>query len=173
MAPIALLAIILAALALGLRPSAASAAGPLSWSVPALIDHQAPFSGNVVTGLSCPSTSLCVGVDDVGNVLTATNPTGGLGAWTLTSVHPSNSGNGLSAVSCPSTTLCVAVDVNGDVLTSTDPTGAETWTVTRVDKSEYPTIEAIACPSTTLCIAVDESGNILSSTNPTGTAEPG
>src|SRR5207342_832113 len=100
-------------------------------------------------GVSCPSTSLCVAVDDEGNVVTSTSPTGGAGAWTVTGVDGSNEFVG---VSCPSTSLCVAADFDGNIVTSTDPTGgASKWTVTAVDfvvtnESNLPS--ALSCPST-------------------------
>ena len=59
--------------------------------------------------ISCPSASLCVAVDDVGNLVTSTDPSGGAGAWST----PVSIGGGLSAVACPSTTLCVALSLTG------------------------------------------------------------
>src|SRR5581483_6109801 len=81
--------------------------GDGAWAI-APIDGQLtdPRSlGELVTAISCPSASLCVAVDNIGNVITSTNPTGGASAWTVTSV---DSPNALLAVSCPaSTTFCV------------------------------------------------------------------
>ena len=65
-------------------------------------------------GPSCPSSGLCVAVDNRGNLVTSSNPTGGAAAWTVTDVDGSN---GLDGVSCPSSGLCVAVDQSGDVVT--------------------------------------------------------
>jgi hypothetical protein len=73
-----------------------------------------------LTGVSCPSPSLCVAVDTTGHVVTSTDPAGGSADWTTTEVGLGNYPNG---VSCPTVTLCVAVDSYGNVLTSTDPTG--------------------------------------------------
>jgi hypothetical protein len=74
-------------------------------------------------------------VDYKGNVLTATDPTGGASAWTKASVEqPSLDGISLQAVSCPSFSLCIAADGLGNVLTSPDPTGgANAWTRASVD----------------------------------------
>ena len=120
-APISLLAVILATLALGLQPPAASAAGPLSWS-PTVIAHQAPWSGTQLRAVSCPFASLCVAVDQFGNALVSTNPTGGAGAWTpivslTVSSHsgrrsPSGKGwteSALALAALPSVLLCPGV----------------------------------------------------------------
>ena len=85
-------------------------------------------------GVSCATASLCVAVDDAGNVVTSTDPTGGAAKWTAANVDGSNS---LRDVSCPSTSLCVAVDNVGNVVTATDPTGGSAaWTAASVDGSE-------------------------------------
>jgi hypothetical protein len=130
------------------------------WSSATQVDQQPLHS------VSCPSASLCVAVDDAGNAVTSTDPTGGASAWTVRNVDGSNM---LGDVSCPSASLCVAVDGAGDVLTSTSPTGgASAWTVTNVDGGNP--VAGVSCPSTSLCVAVDEAGNVLTSTSPTGGA---
>src|SRR2546430_11743306 len=110
---------------------------PLSWTLPRQIEHEPPFAGNLISAVSCPSVSLCVAVDDVGNVLTSRNPTGGAEAWTVTHVDSVKSPNtlavDLAGVSCPTNGLCVAVDHSGNVITSTDPTGTSSaWTLVNV-----------------------------------------
>ncbi len=75
---------------------------------------------NGLLGVSCPSSGLCVGVDNFGNVVTSSNPTGGAGAWAVTNVVGANF---MTGVSCPSSSLCVAVDGGGNVVTSSNPTG--------------------------------------------------
>lgn len=75
---------------------------------------------NFVHGVSCPSSGLCVAVDDSGNVVTSSNPTGGAAAWRVTNVDGTNS---LRAVSCPSIALCFAVDSLGNVLIGTKASG--------------------------------------------------
>ena len=62
-----------------------------------------------LTGIDCASKSRCVAVDDGGNVLSTSSPTGGSGAWTRSHVDDWP----LAAVRCPSTSLCVAVDRGG------------------------------------------------------------
>jgi Bacterial Ig-like domain (group 3) len=124
-----------------------------------------------LTGVSCPSSGLCVAVDVSGNVVTSSNPTGGAAAWTVTHVDGLPYGtNALSGVSCTSSGLCVAVDGSGygNVVTSSNPTGgAAAWTVTQVDQPGYLT--GVSCTSG-LCVAVDISGNVVTSSSPTGGA---
>jgi hypothetical protein len=115
-------------------------------------------------GVSCPSVSLCVAVDDLGDVVTSTDPTGGASAWSVTDADGAYD---LDGVSCPSSSLCVAVDDLGDVVTSTNPTGgARAWTVAAVDGSNA--LGRVSCPSVSLCVAVDQAGDVVTSTNPTG-----
>jgi hypothetical protein len=68
-------------------------------------------------GVSCPSTSLCVVVDDNGYAFTSTRPTGGKTAWKR-SAHTVDPRAGFNALSCSptSTTVCVGVDnLGGEV----------------------------------------------------------
>jgi hypothetical protein len=116
-----------------------------------------------LSGIACPSATLCVAADNEGDVVTTTEPTGSASAWTPIKVDTSTSDR--SAVSCPSTILCVVAH-GGDILASTDPTGgAGAWTVTTVDGIG---LSGVSCPTTTLCVAVDRTGNVLTSTDPTG-----
>ena len=62
--------------------------------------------------MSCTSAALCVAVDIDGDVLSSTDPTGGVSAWSAAHVY----GGSLHSVSCPSVLFCVATG-GGDVLT--------------------------------------------------------
>jgi hypothetical protein len=152
-----------ALLTLGLTP-AANAAGPLSWSAPELVDHQAHTAQG---GISCPSTSLCVAVDEAGNILTSTDPAGGASTWSApVSVDP---GHALSQVSCPTAGLCVAVDNAGNVVTSTSPTGGvAAWSVAHIATDVSGTL-GVTCVSASLCMVVGVDGLIYSA-NPAGGA---
>ncbi|HTW07904.1 MAG TPA: hypothetical protein VME46_10355 [Acidimicrobiales bacterium] len=123
---------------------------------------------NAFSAISCPSTGLCVAVDQDGDVVTSTDPTGGASAWTTTHVDD----NTFSAISCPSTGLCVTADHSGDVVTSTDPTGgASGWKVAFAYSAVAGSLQSISCPSTNLCVAVDDAdGRVVTSTDPTGAA---
>ena len=157
-----------------LQPSATptpTAGSKLTWAVPMHIDDPASIRGISLVGVSCPNDGLCVAIDDHGNAVTSSNPTGGAAAWNVTnvdgSVGPNSNGPRLIAVSCPSSGLCVGVDGGGNVVTSANPTGGATaWTQTHVDGSNYLT--GVSCPSSSLCVAVDTFGNVVTSTNPTG-----
>jgi hypothetical protein len=142
------------------QPSA-NGATSLEW-IAARVDP-----GNDIIGVSCPSVSLCVAVDERGNVVTSTKPAGGPAAWKVARV---DAGRKLWGVSCPSTTLCVAVDGLGNIVTSTDPTGgAAAWRVARAGAGDRLT--GVSCPSMSLCVAVSDAGcAIATSTDPTGGA---
>lgn len=154
-----------------LSTAPALAASPLSWASPVRADDQPPFeSSTAITGVSCPSTGLCVAVDGAGDVLSTTDPTGGAGAWAIAA----GVAEGFDGVSCPSTELCVAVG-GGDVATSTDPTGgAGAWSVASLIPAASQTpnkpnrLDAVSCPSARLCVATDDDGNVWTSTDPTG-----
>ena len=126
----------------------------------------------MVTAVSCADPSLCVAVDQSGNVITSTDPGGGTAAWTLSGIDSKVS---LSGISCPDEMLCVAVGgtserqfPSGAVMTSTDPTGgAGTWKVVHLDTSS---LTAISCPSPSLCVAIDAAGDVHTSSDPTGGA---
>ena len=53
--------------------------------------------------VSCPTISLYAAVDTSGNIVTSTDPTGGVAAWHVTKVDP----NSIYNVSCASVKLCV------------------------------------------------------------------
>lgn len=147
-------------------PAPTPAAGSkLKWAAPMWIDHEPALASNSIQGVSCPNVSFCAAVDDNGNVVTSSNPSGGAAAWTVTHVDGSNS---ISAVSCPSSGLCVAVDSIGNVVTSGNPAGGTAaWTLAHISRG----LVDVACPSTDLCVAVDRDGNIATSSNPTSGAE--
>jgi len=137
------------------------------------------FPGILITGLSCPSLSLCVATfsqsdafeDDPSGVITTTNPTGGQSAWTMTYLPAV----GLAGLSCPTVSLCVAVsdDYLEGIVTSTNPTGgASAWVV---DPGNLLfTTYGISCASSALCVATGSQNatfgdeDTYDSTNPTG-----
>ncbi len=109
---------------------------------------------SALTGLSCPSTELCVASDGVGDVFTATDPTGGVGAWTRTFDDLNDSYAGyMLGISCPSTAMCVAASTisdTGSVDATADPAGdTSRWT-------SYPVTfdpSWVSCPLTSLCVS--------------------
>ena len=161
--------VVCAGLTLAATAVPAAATARLSWSPARLIDPGSGLGRGVsLSGVSCPSVSLCVAVDDAGDVVTSTAPTSGA-RWTIAHV---DRGHGwqptLDGVSCPSASLCVAVDDAGDAVTSTAPTaGKGHWQIAPVDRDHGP-LDGVSCPSVSLCVAVDDAGDVLTSTDPTG-----
>jgi hypothetical protein len=157
------LATTIAVAALLTLAAAPAAAKPLTWSLTPV--QPVPQDGvpSEISGESCPGTNLCVAVTVTGDILTSTDPSGGVSDWSESDV---DGVVGIDAVSCPTTGLCVADDASGDILTSTDPgtSGVGNWTITPVGWTGV----SISCQSTALCLAGDENGNIYESVDPTG-----
>lgn len=137
--------------------------------------HVDPTSGSDggpagLTGISCPTTTLCVAVDAAtgGNALTSTNPAGGARAWKLTTIG----GGPLNGVSCASSALCVAAGTQH--VYSTSPTGGSAaWHATG-PQAGGGVFSAVDCLYTTLCVAVGygntSTGLVTSTRNPKGGA---
>jgi hypothetical protein len=118
--------------------------------------------GPSITGVSCPAAQLCVGVDELGTVLTSTMPA----SWGLWAPQATDTVAGLTAVSCGGVSLCVAIDGAG-AFSSANPTGGPAaWSRAAIDPGH--TLTAVACPSAQLCVATDDAGRALSTTTPTG-----
>ena len=145
--------------------------GAATWSI-AQIDRD-----NEISGISCPSTRLCVAVDYPGDVLTSTDPARGAAArWNVEAVPGATE---LESVSCPSRSLCVAVGsgeylgTHNLILTSTDPWRGRRahWSVKRLEMNhnqifEPSGLKGVSCPTTNLCVADEEELAILTSTDP-------
>jgi hypothetical protein len=117
-----------------------------------------PGGSYFLEDIACPSASLCVAVDNVGNVLTSTDPDSGSPTWTAAKAD--NAG-GFTAITCPSPALCVAVDFDGNAVVSTHPTGgAGAWTTTSIDGDLLVHYESISCPSTRECFAGMDGGSV-------------
>lgn len=144
----------------------------------------------VLTGVSCPSESLCVAVGALDTVAFSRSPTGGADRWHV--VNPTydeprrrcqeeqwpeascyRPKGAIDAVSCPTERLCVAVGHEGSIYASKDPTGgANAWSVTDVNEGRNAThLTSVSCPSASLCVAVsggygEAAGTVLTSTDP-------
>jgi hypothetical protein len=145
----------------------ALAASPLSWSSPTLIGPGSE-TPPVLEGVSCPSASLCVAVDEYGNVVTSTEPTSA-GSWRVTRSYVGRAGyRSLASVSCASTDFCFASGgkTGGETFrTSSDPAGgAGAWTS---HNSVKGVPYSVSCPSSGLCVGVN-GGEVWSSTEPRG-----
>jgi uncharacterized repeat protein (TIGR02543 family) len=132
-----------------------------TWTVTADVDSSNDPSTTAVQGISCPSTTLCVAGDNVGNSVTSTNPTGTATDWHVGSADPF--AGTLLGMTCQSTTFCMAVDLKGDIVYSTDPTG--TWKTSFDATVPQHQLSSVACPTTSHCIASDDQGAVMTSTS--------
>ena len=153
---------------LALLPACASAAtsDPLSWSQPTLIAGGAPFRYvNELKAVSCPSTSLCVGVDNGGGADATTDATAATPTWEPHEAMDAT--RTLSSISCVAgTTTCAAVDQSGYVIVTSDA-GSSKPTWSRPDLIDSGNgLNSISCASTSLCAATDNDGNAFTSTDP-------
>lgn len=157
--------------------------GPRAWIAVRVDDgRDVNGEGQGLTAMSCPSVSLCVGVDGAGDVVSSTDPTGGAGAWTVSFVddginyecyHYDLTGPtcqpGLWAVSCASPSFCVAADDAGNLLSSSDPAGgASAWS----GAGKYgagpmsAAFDGVSCPSVAFCAVVDNYAGQVETWNP-------
>ena len=144
-----------------------------------------------LSGISCPSESLCVAVGGrEGTLAFSQNPTGGANSWHTTKLeYPVGPGKtcvegepdceppsgALQAVSCASESFCALTTYDGWIFVSTDPTGAtDAWSPMNSNgKSQKGAnhLISISCPSPSFCAAVSggsnnsNGGRVLTSTN--------
>jgi hypothetical protein len=156
--------------------SARNEFGGLSWSAPYSADPSwDEYEPTAITSISCPSSSLCLATDKLGNIIESSNPVqqaqNGEQWAVLNSIDAGagslNGSPGVRGISCPSTTLCVAVDGSGNVLYTETPTAIHQggWTVV---SSLNPAggITGISCPTTTECVITDQGGDVQYGTAP-------
>ncbi len=116
------------------------------------------FSGRQIRGVSCPSQRLCVAVSFDGKVYTATDPTGGAGAWRVADLSGDGPNAHFYGVSCPTESFCAASAGGAKVATTVNPTGgAGAWTVTQLEAPME--LRGIDCASAALCVAVGDDGD--------------
>jgi hypothetical protein len=125
--------------------------------------------GLSLSGLSCPTSSLCVAFSG-DQILTSSNPAGGAGTWTVQYTDPApvqcvyhgGCTGQISGLTCPAATVCVAIDNSGDVLGSTDPAGgASGWSTTHLPYG----LGGISCSSASFCV-IGAGDNVLTSNSP-------
>lgn len=178
----------IALLAIAVAPAGSAAAS--NWTLRQLPPRPGDQWGPPLSGVSCPTESLCVAVGGLNTLAFSQAPTGGAGKWHVVGPpypvgpgktcvegepHCPEPGGRLQAVSCASPSLCVAVSYEGFVYVSTDPTGgAGAWSPTVINEGGGAThLTAVSCPSPALCVAVSggsnnaNGGKVLTSTNPT------
>jgi hypothetical protein len=137
--------------------------GPASGWVSSVADSTQTFSTNYqLNGISCPSTTLCVTDDGIGNGFFTTNPTAATPAWTQTTVEKPHSALG-GEIACPSAKLCVIASENGTVaVTSTPMAVSHPWAVAKITGQ----FGSLTCPTVKLCVAGASSGSVWVSRHP-------
>lgn len=146
--------------------------GAKYWTHPRRVDKSTQTGGGFAgfAAISCPTTTLCVAVDNSSNgqVAVTTDPTGPASAWTLT---PLGSGVTLDAVNCVSATFCMIGGSDGYY--STDPTGgASAWKAVTSLSASDSVIAAVDCNTLKLCVGVGygDAGAGLATASSTPTA---
>jgi hypothetical protein len=172
----------------------AGAAATSSWTLRQLPPVPLEYGGSDepgLSGVSCPSESLCVAAGAFDTLAFSQAPTAGAAKWHV--VHPtydepkqsclekgesvafcSSPRGSLDGVSCAGESLCVAVGYEGSVFVSTDSTGgANAWSIGEVNEGHGAThLTGVSCPSPSLCVAVSggsnnsNGGKVLTSTDP-------
>lgn len=155
--------------------AAASLPSPaLDWSHLVTVDTGAPYLGEYpVQAMSCPEATFCVAVTQDGSILTATDPAGGVSAWTTHGRLPlaaGDSGNYAGSLSCPTSSLCVAAQESGEpaLYTIVSPAGGTGSTVTRETTGSVGSFTSLQCPAADRCFALDTARGILTSSDPAG-----
>lgn len=133
--------------------ASASATPTLSWG------SAATAGGSSLSGVSCPSFSLCVAVAGV-TAQTNTSPGSG-GSWSAQSTSAAGT---LLAISCaPGTSFCAAVGDSG-AISKTSNASIGGWSAASAS-GETADLTSISCPSSAFCLAVDAGGSAVYSTN--------
>ena len=113
--------------------------------------------GAQLASVACPSTTLCVSVDDAGGV--ASFDPRSAETTATTSIAAAVPEPILESVACPSVTQCTAVDDTGHARTF-NPESLGTPASTMVaDNNEL--LFSVACASATQCTAVDHVGGVV------------
>jgi hypothetical protein len=143
-----------------------------------------------LSGVSCPTDSLCVAIGGQDTLAFSQAPTGAASKWHVVNPpypvgpgktcvegepHCPEPGGRLKAVSCASQNFCVVVSYEGFVYVSTEPTGgAGAWSPTVVNEAHADSathLTGVSCPTPSFCAAVSggyrASGKVLTSTDPT------
>jgi YD repeat-containing protein len=112
-----------------------------------------------LNGIACTSTTSCIAIDNLGDVINLTVESNGDVHATRNEIDSSNE---LTSVTCTTSSTCVTVDNVGNVFVSKN--GGESWTkeYTLGDK-----LTSVSCASPSLCATVDTSGNVTAF-NPAG-----
>jgi hypothetical protein len=159
-----------------LVPTARAGVDTIALGPPVSVTAQRDLAGQTaVTGLACPARQLCVGVDNAGELLRTTRPTGPAPGWQRLAQPGTDQ---LSAITCPTVSFCAAVGDRDTILTTGSPGTDTSWQLTRLNlKYEIDTqdppgpfrydLGAVSCPSAHLCVAGTNFQGVIVSTRPT------
>jgi hypothetical protein len=118
----------------------------------------------LITSLACPTSRLCVGVDDAGNALVTADPAETV-SWAQHPISALGAGGDLLSVACPTTTLCLTLNASTlDVAETAQPLSGTAWT-----SSLQTPARAIFCGGPMFCVV---SGADSSDPATTSTTEP-
>jgi hypothetical protein len=130
-----------------------------------------------LSSISCPTVSLCVGLDDWGQVISSTDPAGGTRAWTAGG--PAG-GAELTRLSCQPGGECIAAcdvgfgllgqncpgpEYGAGAVASWRPTASPPTSQTFSTVSLTP-LSRVWCSIASACFAADDTGGLWASTNP-------
>jgi hypothetical protein len=139
---------------------AAALVGPGDRRHPTTVDDNASLRD-----VACPSTHVCVAVDNRGDALTTADPTAPSPRWASEQVAPRTTA--FSSVTCPSTRLCVAVGNHGTAAVTTDPAAvAPKWSTNTLTHIKH--VMALACPARTRCLVITAGREVFSLSDPKG-----
>ena len=129
--------------------------------------EQASGNKNAITGLDCPSATLCLAIDDEGNLYSSTNPTGGAAQWIGVNLDGTTM---LDNVTCDTNggLLCLIGDSAGHIFASENPSGGSWSAATNIDGSNI--IDGVSCGATYMCVAVDNMGYAVATSAISGLA---
>jgi hypothetical protein len=151
----------------GVAVSITYSSGVWSWGSETMVPRETSGDSGRILALSCPSTTLCVGVGDntvngAGSFTIGTK-TGGSWSWSTDQTIPGD-GTGLgflAGVACPTTTTCFAVGYDNTLAgvqsVGTYAGGHWSWTVESpvyVNAVPAGEIAGITCSSAALCSTV-------------------
>jgi hypothetical protein len=188
-------AVVYAVVLFAILAAAAGSATASTWTVRQLAPIRNSENQPVqigLSGISCPSESLCVAVGGrEGTFAFSREPTGGSESWHEVKLeYPVGPGKtcvegesdceppsgALQAVSCASENFCALTTYDGWIFASSDPTGgSKTWLPVNVNgqgQKGATHLISISCPSPSFCAAVSGGSNnsngglVLTSTNP-------
>jgi hypothetical protein len=120
----------------------------------------------ILDAVTCAGAHFCLISDDIGNVFSTTNPTGGKSAWHGSEIDDIE----ILAVTCSSPSMCAALDYNGLAMTTTDAGAGGPWSHVSLGVAPDNNFYSVSCGGRSICVAVEDSNRIEYTTDPTAGA---